>query len=125
MPEWAERDLLPVSLDLAHRADLRLFRVLAELPPGTPLPQQIPALVERRFGGRQLIPLVVAGQLPCRELGAQLMLGLDEIADVAQDLLVIHAVHRTRLTKDGATRRPVPHGADRVEPPGVARKLRP
>src|SRR5262249_36696535 len=82
--------LLPVPLHLADRPRLRLLRVLAELPAGAALAQQVPALVERLLGRGQPGMLLRAGDLTGRELGAQLVLGLDEIVDVGQDLLIVH-----------------------------------
>src|SRR5215472_16669882 len=86
--------LLPVPLHLADRPHLRVRRILAELPAGPPLAQQVPALVEGGLGGGQLPVLVVGGYLTGCELGAQLVLGLNEIVDVRQDLPVVHALHR-------------------------------
>src|SRR5260370_28523631 len=83
--------LLHVPLHLGNRARRRLPRILAELTPGAALAQQIPALVERRLGGSQLGMLLVGGQLAVGELGPQFVLGLDELVDVPEDLLIVHA----------------------------------
>ena len=69
----------------------RLVRVLAELPAGPPLPQQVPALVQRLLGGAQSLTLFLAGQLAGRELTTELMFGVDQLVDVSHDLLVVHA----------------------------------
>src|SRR6185437_14885291 len=55
--------LLLVALDLADRPRRRLVRVLPELPAGTPLPQQVPALIQRLLGRLQLLALLRPGQL--------------------------------------------------------------
>jgi hypothetical protein len=83
--------ILLVPLDLADRTGCRLVRVLAELAAGPPLPQQIPALVERFFGGPQPLMLLRAAQLARGELLTERVLGLDEVPDLTQDLLVVHA----------------------------------
>ncbi len=84
--------LLHVALHLGSRTYRRLTWILAELAPRTALPQQIPALVERLLGGSQLGMLLVRGQLTRGELGAQLPLGLDELVDVPEDLLLVQGV---------------------------------
>ena len=78
-------------VDLASRPRRRLVRVLAELAAGPPLPQQVPALVQRLLGGPQPLALLLAGQLAGRELPTELMLGVDQLVDVSHDLLVVHA----------------------------------
>src|SRR6266571_6533102 len=82
--------LLQIALDLGGRARVCRPRILAELAPGPALPQQVPALVEGFFCGFQPGVLLVGGQLTCGELAAQLVLGLDELIDVPEDLLVVH-----------------------------------
>src|SRR5258707_15825851 len=88
--------LLQVPLHFGSRTCLRLAWILAELAPGAALPQQVPALVERHLGGSQLGVLLVRGQVTRGELGPQLVLGLDELIDVPEDLLLVHATYRTR-----------------------------
>src|SRR5215831_12379505 len=88
--------LLHVAFYLPGRAQLRLLGVLAELPPGAPLAQQVPALVQRLFNRPQPLTLLGAGQLAVGDLGAQVVLGRDELVDVAQDLLVIHDANARR-----------------------------
>src|SRR5438034_624001 len=73
-------------------------------PAGPPLAQQVPALVESGLGRGQLPVLFVGGYLTGRELGAQLVLGLNEIVDVRQDLLVIHGLHRIAGRTSGCHR---------------------
>src|SRR5438067_981116 len=58
---------------------------------GGPLPQQVPALVQRLLGGAQSLALLLAGQLTGRELPTELMLGVDQLVNVSHDLLVVHA----------------------------------
>ena len=92
-----QRDILARALgsdlkvDLAAGQVLVVVRVLAELPAGPPLPQQVPALVQRLLGGAQSLTLFLAGQLAGRELTTELMLGVDQLVDVSHDLLVVHA----------------------------------
>src|SRR5262247_4882510 len=88
--------LLHVAFHLPRRAQLRLLRALAELPPRPPLAQQVPALVQRLFDRPQPLTLLGAGQLAVGDLGAQVVLGRDELVDVAQDLLVIHDANARR-----------------------------
>src|SRR5690242_21790507 len=45
-PDDVTPELLQVSLNLAHRARLRVVGIATELAPGLSLPQQVPALVE-------------------------------------------------------------------------------
>src|SRR5260221_3856221 len=106
--------LLQVRLHFGSRTCLGLAWILAELAPGAALPQQVPALVERHLGGSQLGVLLVRGQVTRGELGPQLVLGLDELIDVPEDLLLVHATYRTR-----SARRPRPRPAA-AGPPGPA-----
>src|SRR5215469_4688201 len=94
--------LLHVALYLGDRAQRRLTWILTELAPRPPLPQQIPALVERLLGGSQL--------------GAQFVLGLDQLVDVPEDLLLVHVTYRTRRPgpPEPEGRLPSPPGAERV-----------
>ena len=69
-----------------------------------PLAQQIPALVQRLLGRPQLRTLLGPGQLAVGGLGAQVVLGRDELVDVAQDLLVVHEANARRPTGPGAHR---------------------
>src|SRR5262249_39357199 len=80
-PRGATGVLLRVPLPRGAGAPPRLPRTLAKLAPRPPLPQQIPALVERLLGGSKLGVLLVRGQLPPGELGAQFVLGLDQLVD--------------------------------------------
>jgi hypothetical protein len=77
--------------NLADRPRRRLVRILPELAAGPPLSQQVPALIQRLFGGPQPLALLRSAQLAGRELLAELMLGLDQLVDVRHDLLVVHA----------------------------------
>src|SRR5262249_14336162 len=82
--------LLQVALDLIDRPWRGAARILAELPPGPALPQQVPALIKLRLDSPELLLLLVSGQLSGGEPGPQAMLGLNQIIDVAEDFLVVH-----------------------------------
>jgi phytoene dehydrogenase-like protein len=103
-------ELLQVTLYLGHRAGCRLAGVLAELAPGAALAQQVPALVERLLGGSQPRALLGAGQLARGKLGAQIVLSLDQLINVAEDLLVVH------VTTVGGQSDPRSAGPDTVAP---------
>src|ERR1017187_6158769 len=103
----------PWSAVLAERAPLlqvafylgyRPLGGLAQLAPGPALPQQIPVLVEGLLGGPELGVLPIAGQPPVGELVAQLVLGLDELVDVPEDLLVVHVTYRRTPAISAPTR---------------------
>src|ERR1700728_4873043 len=83
--------LLQVSLDLIGRPRCRAGRVLAELAPGPALPEQVPALIQRLLGRAQLDMLVLAGQLALGQPVSQLMLGLNQLVNVTEDVLVVHS----------------------------------
>src|ERR1700722_6622442 len=83
--------LLQVSLDLIDWPRGRVRRILAVLAPRPALPEQVPALVQRLLRGAQLNLLVLAGQLALGQLVAQLMLGLNELVNMTEDVLVVHA----------------------------------
>ena len=68
----------------------RTARVLAELAPGPALPQQVPALIELLLDRPELLLLLVARQLPGGQPGTQVVLGLDQLIDIAEDFLVVH-----------------------------------
>jgi hypothetical protein len=91
---------LSVVLDLLHAAHLDVVGVLAELAPGPALTQQVPALVQRPLKGHQLFALGVAGQLTPLELGAQLVLPIDQGRDLVQDLVFVHLFLLTALSDD-------------------------
>src|SRR5215470_12705995 len=67
---------------------------LAVLPAGPALAQQVPALVEGRFGRGEPFVFLRAGYLTRGELGPQLVFGPHELIDVSQDLLIVHGLHR-------------------------------
>lgn len=54
-------DLLLVRLHLADRAGLGGVGIVAELVLGSPLPQQIPALVQTPLQCAQLLPILLQG----------------------------------------------------------------
>src|SRR5262249_24617232 len=62
-----------------------------ELPPCSPLPEQVPALVERLLCGAQPLALLGTAELAVGEFLAQFVLGVDQVADRGHDLLVVHA----------------------------------
>src|ERR1019366_7600245 len=114
----AERaPLLQVAFYLGYRPLGGLARGLAELAAGAALPPHIPVLVEGLLGGPALGVLPIAGQPPVGELVAQLVLGLDELVDVPEDLLVVHVTYRRTPAISAPTRQraPQPHAAQ----PGV------
>src|SRR5271156_1053167 len=92
-----------VPLDLTDGPGLRLVRVLPELAAGPALPEQVPALVEGFLGGLQLLALRRGAELTCGKLPAEGVLGLDEIVEVSQDLLVVHAPTVSPRTGLGGT----------------------
>src|SRR5439155_9555108 len=81
--------LLPVVLDDVSAPPLRLVRVEAGLAPGAPLPQEVPAAIER---DRDLLePRVVAGLQVAMALAlVQLLFLCDKLVDPAQDFAVVH-----------------------------------
>src|SRR3981081_2698189 len=73
--------LLLVPLDDGGRTHLGLIRILAELAPRVPLPQQIPTLIELDFDGLQPY-LIVIGQVA---LPVELLLLVNKPLDLLQD----------------------------------------
>src|SRR5204862_6508877 len=65
---------------------LRAVRVVAELPLGAALAQQVPALVE--LLADVLDALLVFAEL--RRIGAQALFLVDQVVDVLEDRLVLH-----------------------------------
>src|SRR5579859_4119914 len=96
--------LLEVSLHLGRRPGLGRALVLAELAPGPALPEQVPALIESLLGGLQRRLLLAAGQLARGEPGSQRVLGLDQLIDAAENLLVVHSFTLATLTAPGRAR---------------------
>src|SRR4029453_15049034 len=80
------------ALDGAGIADLGIGLVLAELPPGPSLAQQVPALVELDLDARELGVLDLRRDVAGTDPPAQLVLLLDQTLDAALDVLVAHAV---------------------------------
>src|ERR1700704_2011757 len=73
--------LLLVPLDDGGRAHLGLIRILAELAPRVPLPQQIPTLIEFDLDGFQPY-LIVIGQCA---LPVEMLLLVNKTVDLLQD----------------------------------------
>jgi len=84
--------LLQIPFDFADRPGGSATRVFAELTPGPPLSHQVPALVKLLLDSPQLLVLLVRGQLTSGKPGTQVVLGLDEVIDGAEDFLVIHSL---------------------------------
>src|SRR5690606_21679919 len=82
---------LPVVLDLAGRPGGRAVGVLADTAPGPALPEQVPALVERRLQLLDPRVLLLRGHLARRELVAQRVFLVDQVFDPAENLVVPHA----------------------------------
>src|SRR5882672_8614471 len=77
----AIHQLLLVPLDDGGRTHLGLIRILAELAPRVPLPQQIPTLIELDFDGLQPY-LIVIGQFA---LPVEMLLLVNKTFDLLQD----------------------------------------
>src|SRR5467141_1882008 len=73
--------LLLVPLDDGGRTHLGLIRILAELAPRVPLPQQIPTLIELDFDGLQPY-LIVIGQFA---LPVEMLLLVNKTFNLLQD----------------------------------------
>jgi len=89
-PAEASPASLKVAFDLRRRARLSVIGILAELAVRPALPQQIPALVQSVLHRTQPITLLRAGQLALGDLVAELVLLADEVADVLEDLGIVH-----------------------------------
>src|SRR5580704_10777140 len=94
-PATVPDGLLQVPLDLGRGTGGALGRVLAELTASPALAEQVPALVEGLLHRAEPGLLLSGGQLSGRDLRPEFVLGLDQLVDVAHDLLVIHESHRT------------------------------
>jgi hypothetical protein len=68
---------------------LGFIRILSGSRPGSPLPQQIPALVELLFQGAQLSLFLLAGQLALPESPAQGVLSFDQFTDALEHVSFI------------------------------------
>src|SRR3982074_754453 len=79
--EWAIYQLLLIPLDDGGRAHLGLIRILAELAPRVPLPQQIPTLIEFDLDGFQPYLIVIA---QCA-LPIEMLLLVNKTFDLLQD----------------------------------------
>lgn len=77
-----------VLLDNVGRSNLRIIRVGARITFGLPLPQKIPALIERHLEILQPSGLVLAGDLAALASGAQVLFLGDQIGDVGVNGLV-------------------------------------
>src|SRR5690606_41435977 len=76
--------ILLVVLHLARRAGRRAVGVVARPAPGAPLPQQVPALVERRLQLLDAGVLLVGGQPARLQPGAQAGPLIGQCTDPAQ-----------------------------------------
>ena len=83
------RGLLLVALDDLGRSELGAAGVLAGLAAGTPLPQEIPALIERYAQRLQSLPIGVC-RLTCRFSLPELVLLVDHPVDLTVNLWVFH-----------------------------------
>src|SRR6266852_2911896 len=77
----AIHQLLLVPLDDGRRTHLGLIRILAELAPRVPLPQQIPTLIELDLDGFQPY-LIVTGQFA---FPVEMLLLVNKTFDLLQD----------------------------------------
>src|SRR5260221_5796535 len=84
------RRLLQVPFALRGGTRGGLADTLAELAPCPPLPQQIPALIESLLDRPQGRVLLLGRQLAAGQLVPKLALGLDELIDAPDYLLVVH-----------------------------------
>jgi hypothetical protein len=81
--------LLLVPFDDLGGSQLRAVGAPAGIPAGAPLPQQIPALVERHAQGLQPLAIGIR-RLPCRLSLPELMLLVDHLVDRAVNLWIFH-----------------------------------
>src|SRR5262245_47757880 len=88
---FAYRALLLVALDDLGGADVSRFRVLARLAKRTPLPEEVPALVEADLDRLEPVVLVRVEPTLADAVVEVVLLG-DELLDLLMDLCVIHAV---------------------------------
>jgi hypothetical protein len=79
-----DHQLLLVPLDDGGRAHLGLIRILAELAPRVPLPQEIPTLIELDLDGFQPY-LIVIGQFA---LPVKMLLLVNKTFDLLQDGMI-------------------------------------
>lgn len=87
---------LQVTLDLLRGTRLGALGVRTGTPPGPALPQQVPALVERfleRFQSRVFLGRI---DFSGHAAGAQLVLLIDQAADLVEDVAFVHNLRLTR-----------------------------
>ena len=84
----AETGLLQILLDFVDRPRSAAARILAELAPGPPLPQQVPALVEFDLDPAQPIMLLRLGDVAALQPRPQVFLLGDQVADACQCVAV-------------------------------------
>jgi len=82
--------LLEVALDHGGVARRGFVGILTELPPGPPLAQQVPALVEPDLQIGQPAGILVRQGATSRGVLPQLVLLLDEAVDALEDLGIVH-----------------------------------
>jgi len=110
--------LLLVPLHLVLGPDPSLVGILGRLPQGSPLAEQVPALVQGALHAREARPLLVGRDVPRLVLLPDPVFVIDEPPYPAQDLLVIHTYLPTRVDAAHATLAPCPTAA---LPPGPER----
>src|SRR5262249_40024877 len=65
-------------------------RVLADVTPGPPLPQQVPALVERLFERTQPLVYLLGGEVAPLQALTERVLLIDQGIDTTENLAVLH-----------------------------------
>ena len=86
----ALRRLLQVLFDRVNAANRCVVGVLAELLFRPPLPEQIPALVQRTFQLGELSVLFLRIDLAALHPASQLMFAIDQGIDLSEDLSFVH-----------------------------------
>jgi len=86
----ALRRLLQVLFDRVNAANRCVVGVLAELLFRPPLPEQIPALVQRTFQQGELSVLFLRIDLAALHPASQLMFAIDQGIDLSEDLSFVH-----------------------------------
>src|SRR6187551_801031 len=96
----AGQPLLLVALDRLRVANLRCVRILAGVAQRTPLPEQVPALVEAHLD--LLEPVVLVRAEPAlADLRVELVLLVDEPLDPVVNLFVCHHTSLRATPEDG------------------------
>jgi hypothetical protein len=95
---------LKVSLDLLPGSRLRLVRILRELPMGTALTKEIPALVEGLFKIVEACRGVADIARVLLHRAAQLMFSIDHLANAREDVGVVHMAQPRERTAAACSR---------------------